>query len=253
MTEITPFTFPTTGQSVRTLSVDGEPWFVAADVAAALGHSDPTKAMAMVDDEDRLLYRRSEAPNFAEVFPDQRVQSVNIVNESGLFSLILRSNVPGAKAFKRWVTHEVLPSIRNTGAYSVAGTPVRIEMTINALAAFGLSEFEQLAAELLHQHVQRHTTAGGGNAHLAVQQGGDEHQRGTCDGRLVLIEEEDRAELVAAELGDQERGPEAMPLDGVRVGIGGGVGHDRPLGLVGTRKVRHQMSPPRCRHLLPPS
>jgi prophage antirepressor-like protein len=140
VTQIQPFTFPTTGQPVRTLLVDGEPWFVAADVCTVLGHSDTTKAMAMVDDEDRQLYRRSEAPNFAEVFPDQRVKSVNLVNESGLYSLILRSNVPGAKVFKRWVTREVLPSLRRTGAYSVVPTPVRIELTINALAELAHNE-----------------------------------------------------------------------------------------------------------------
>lgn len=120
MSEITPFTFPTTGQAVRTLLVDGEPWFVAADVCSILGHSDPTKAMAMVDEEDRVLYRRSDTPNFAEAFTDLRIQSVNLVNESGLYSLILRSNVAGARGFKRWVTHEVLPTIRRTGSYVVA-------------------------------------------------------------------------------------------------------------------------------------
>jgi prophage antirepressor-like protein len=118
VTEIQPFTFPITGEGVRTLLVDETPWFVATDVCAVLGHTNASMAMAMVDDDDRWTIRRSDALSFAYPFDDLRIQAVNLVNESGLFSLILRSNVTGAREFKRWVTSEVLPSIRKTGSYS---------------------------------------------------------------------------------------------------------------------------------------
>jgi anti-repressor protein len=119
-TEIQPFTFPTTGQPVRTVSIDGEPWFVAADVTEILGYANGRDAIIrLVDDEDRRDYRRSEAVGIPYPFGDLRIQSVNLVNESGLYSLIMRSSISGAREFKRWVTAEVLPSIRRAGSYSV--------------------------------------------------------------------------------------------------------------------------------------
>lgn len=94
---------------VRTVDVNGEPWLVGKDVAEALGYSDPNKALAMhVDDEDKLN--------------DKTALSLGqrggwLINESGLYSLVLGSKLPGAKRFKRWVTCEVLPSIRKNGGY----------------------------------------------------------------------------------------------------------------------------------------
>lgn len=140
MTEITPFTFPTTGQAVRTLIVDDSPWFVAADVCAALGHSNTSMALALVDEDDRWTLRRSDTLSFAYPFDDLRVQSVNLVNESGLYTLILRSNVTGAREFKRWVTAEVLPSIRKTGGYSATERPAPLQATINRLAELAHDE-----------------------------------------------------------------------------------------------------------------
>ncbi len=118
MSEIQVFT-PPVGGELRSLFLDDEPWFIAADVCEAVGHTNVTVALNMVDEEDKRSFRRSEALNFTYPIADQRVQSVNLVNESGMYSLILRSNVPGAKTFKRWVTHEVLPAIRKTGSYSI--------------------------------------------------------------------------------------------------------------------------------------
>lgn len=96
---------------VRTIEIDGEPWLVGTDVAVALGYADTNKAIAMhVDDEDKLN--------------DKTALSLGqrggwLINESGLYALVLSSKLPGAKRFRRWVTSEVLPSIRRTGGYAL--------------------------------------------------------------------------------------------------------------------------------------
>lgn len=110
MTEVQPFTFPDTGQSVRTVDVSGDPWFVAADVCQVLGLH-PGRAVARIDDDEKGV-RLTQTPG--------GMQSLVYVNEPGLYSLILGSRKPEAKAFKRWVTHEVLPEIRRTGSYQAA-------------------------------------------------------------------------------------------------------------------------------------
>lgn len=95
---------------VRMIIVDDTPYFVGKDVAEILGYSNTPKAIRdHVDEEDKLTERI--------VLSGQR-REVTIVNESGLYSLILKSKLPSAKKFKRWVTSEVLPSIRKTGSYS---------------------------------------------------------------------------------------------------------------------------------------
>src|SRR5574344_470761 len=97
--------------SVRTMEINGEPYFVGKDVAEILGYVDTNKAIAMhVDEEDKLN--------------DKTALSLGqrggwLINESGLYSLILSSKLPNAKKFKRWVTSEILPSIRKTGGYSI--------------------------------------------------------------------------------------------------------------------------------------
>ena len=110
MNEIKIFDNPEFGK-VRTMEINGEPYFVGKDVSEILGYSDTNKAIAMhVDDEDKLN--------------DKTASSLGqrggwLINESGLYSLILSSKLPKAKEFKRWVTSEVLPSIRKHGAYAV--------------------------------------------------------------------------------------------------------------------------------------
>lgn len=94
---------------VRTVLRDGQPWFVAADVCAVLGIGRPQDSVRYLDDDER-----GRCP----VDTPSGEQEVLIVNEPGLYSLILRSRKPEAKAFKRWITHEVLPAIRRTGTYS---------------------------------------------------------------------------------------------------------------------------------------
>ena len=108
MNDLTTFTNPEFGQ-VRTVEIDGIPWLVGKDVAVALGYKEPTKAVRdKVDPEDRGMSKMDTPSGEQEML---------IINESGLYSLILSSKMPKAKAFKRWVTSEVLPAIRKTGAY----------------------------------------------------------------------------------------------------------------------------------------
>ena len=111
MNEVRVFEHEAFGQ-IRTVTIDGEPWFVGKDVAAALGYSNASKAvMVHVDEEDKriLMLPNSHFGN--------TVGKCYVINESGLYSLILSSKLPGAKAFKRWITAEVLPTIRCTGGY----------------------------------------------------------------------------------------------------------------------------------------
>lgn len=95
--------------NIAAMDIDGEPWFVGKDVAAVLGYSNVRKAVPdHVDNEDKLRTKIRYAGQNREV---------TLINESGLYSLILSSKLPNAKKFKRWVTSEVLPAIRKTGGY----------------------------------------------------------------------------------------------------------------------------------------
>ena len=95
--------------SVRCMSIDNEPWFVGKDVATALGYSNSRKAIQdHVDEEDKGVTKRDTLGG---------KQNMTIINESGLYSLILHSKLPSAKKFKHWVTSTVLPSIRKNGGY----------------------------------------------------------------------------------------------------------------------------------------
>ncbi|HEL2243326.1 TPA: ORF6C domain-containing protein [Streptococcus suis] len=97
------------GQEVRTVTINNEPWFVGKDVADILGYQNPQKAIRdHVDFEDKLTEQIVQSGQNREMI---------IINESGLYSLILSSKLPQAKEFKRWVTSEVLPQIRQHGAY----------------------------------------------------------------------------------------------------------------------------------------
>jgi prophage antirepressor-like protein len=110
--------FTYSGNQVRTIIKDGEVWFVAKDVCNILNHSNHKMAVSRLDeDEVNKVYLTDSLG---------RRQQVTIVNEAGLYSLILTSNKPEAKAFKRWITHEVIPTIRKTGGY-VANEDMFIE------------------------------------------------------------------------------------------------------------------------------
>lgn len=108
MNELKIFSNPEFGQ-VRTVEMDGDAWLVGKDVAEALGYSDAFGALKKhVDEEDKLVCQIDSAG---------QKRDATVINESGLYSLVLSSRLPTAKKFRRWVTAEVLPSIRRTGGY----------------------------------------------------------------------------------------------------------------------------------------
>lgn len=111
MNEVTIFENPEFGK-IRTMLMDGEPYFVGKDVAGILGYAKPENAVATHVDEDDTLKQ-------GVIDGMGRTQKTTIINESGMYSLIPGSKLPTAKKFKRWVTSEVLPSIRKTGSYSI--------------------------------------------------------------------------------------------------------------------------------------
>lgn len=116
MNDLAIFENPEFGH-IRGLKIEGEPWFVGKDIAEALGYADTAAALKKhVDDEDKKLFKADDLPTLKT-----SNYGAYLINESGLYSLMLKSKLPGAKKFKRWVTSEVLPSIRKTGAYSVPG------------------------------------------------------------------------------------------------------------------------------------
>lgn len=122
MNDLQLFNNPEFG-AVRAVEVDGEPWFVGKDVAQALGYNDTDQALRKhVDDEDKLTRRFDWSG---------QGRSMTTINESGLYSLVLSSKLPGAKKFKRWVTAEVLPTIRKTGGYQL---PKDFPSALRALA-----------------------------------------------------------------------------------------------------------------------
>lgn len=116
MNEIQTFDFD--GSGIRTLTIDDEPYFVGKDVAQVLGYKDTTNAMkAHVDLEDSRGW---------QITTPSGIQTMKVINESGLYSLILGSKLPEAKRFKRWVTSEVLPALRKHGVYANAQTAEKL-------------------------------------------------------------------------------------------------------------------------------
>lgn len=108
MSELKIFTYQE--NQVRTIQKDGEPWFVLKDVCRVLDLSTPSRVAERLDDDEKGM---------SQIHTPGGPQETIIVNESGLYTVILRSDKPEAKPFRRWVTHEVLPSIRRTGTYSI--------------------------------------------------------------------------------------------------------------------------------------
>lgn len=106
-------------REIRTVEIEGEPWLVGRDVATILGYAKPQNAISMHVDKDDAL--KQGIPT------NGGIQHMTLINESGFYSLVLGSKLPNAKEFKRWVTKEVLPSVRKHGAYM---TPETIEKTL---------------------------------------------------------------------------------------------------------------------------
>ena len=126
MNNIQIFNNPEFGK-IRTLEKDGEPWFVSKDVAEALGYERADNAVrSHVDDDDKLMHQISASG---------QNRNMTIINESGLYSLVLSSKLPTAKKFKRWVTSEVIPSIRRHGVYAVDELLNDPDMAIKAFTA----------------------------------------------------------------------------------------------------------------------
>lgn len=142
MNEIKIFENTQFGQ-IRVIERDGAPWFVGKDVAEILGYADTYGAlMKHVDEEDKQNCQNDsfESP-----------RGMTIINESGLYSLVLRSNLPAAKQFKRWVTSEVLPAIRKSGGYIKADasmTPEEIMARAHVIAEDTIRRLEQKNREL---------------------------------------------------------------------------------------------------------
>ena len=145
--------FADKGFKLRVIIRLGNPWFVAPDACGCLALSNVSEALADLDDDDKLKLTKDELDTLIsnegiKCSVDSRVQSLNLVSESGLYDLIMQSRKPEAKAFKRWVTHEVLPSIRKTGRYSVAQTTLAIPKTLpEALRAYADEVERREAAE----------------------------------------------------------------------------------------------------------
>ncbi|WP_400194663.1 phage antirepressor [Lysinibacillus telephonicus] len=144
MNQLQNFVFD--NQRVRVLQINNEPWFVGRDVALILGYSKPQNAITTHVDEDDAL-KRGITDSLG------RTQETTIINESGLYSLILSSKLASAKHFKRWVTTEVLPAIRKHGAYMTPDTIEKVLLnpdTIIQLATNLKEEQEKRrAAELI--------------------------------------------------------------------------------------------------------
>lgn len=106
--------------AVRTVTLDNEPWFVGKDVAEKLGYSNINKAIQMhVDDEDKEILDFKSFSHFGNtLWKENDYSNKTVINESGLYSLILLSKLPKAKEFKHWVTSEVLPALRKNGSYN---------------------------------------------------------------------------------------------------------------------------------------
>ena len=125
MNELQLFNFE--GNKLRSLLIDEVPYFVAKDATRVLGYQDYGDALKKhVDEEDKISKIVNESQilqNAENVNDSQRMVNVDLINESGLYSLILSSKMPNAKKFKHWVTSEVLPAIRKTGGYQVPKTP----------------------------------------------------------------------------------------------------------------------------------
>ena len=113
--------FADKGFKIRVIMSLGDPWFVAKDACDCLAIADASQACQNLDDDEKQVVTREFD---SLLFRESKAQSMTLISESGLYTLVMRSNKPEAKVFRKWVTSEVLPSIRKTGSYSVTQTQV---------------------------------------------------------------------------------------------------------------------------------
>ena len=125
--------------AIRTVEINGEPWFVAADVCRALDIQNHKDAIKRLDEDERM--------GVALTDPHGREQETNCVNEPGLYSLVLGSRKPEARAFKRWVTHEVIPSIRKNGMYAIDALLENPDLLIEAAPKLKAERQRRMQAE----------------------------------------------------------------------------------------------------------
>jgi anti-repressor protein len=134
------FTDPDRGWQVRTVLVEGDPWFVAADVCAALGHTNGRRAVAQHVDEIDKGVTDCDTPGGR--------QRLTTVNEAGLWSLVFGSHLPAAREFRRWVTSVVLPEIRRTGSFNAAAAPAfEVPTTYVGALELALAQARQLETQ----------------------------------------------------------------------------------------------------------
>ena len=133
--------FNNNGFSVRSLLVEGEPWFVAKDVCKALGLSNVTETLKRVDLDDLSSVKLNSGG---------QLRNMKVINESGMYQIIFMSNKPQAKKFKKWVTSEVLPSIRKTGSYSLQKGSADINYALQELKTTLQLQIKQEFKEIDH-------------------------------------------------------------------------------------------------------
>lgn len=132
---------------IRTLTIDGEPWFVAADVCRALEIGNPSMAVERLDEDEKGI---------STIDTLGGKQRMTIINEPGLYSLVLSSRKPEAKAFRRWITHEVIPTIRKYGGYMTKSLLEQVLENPNLIYEFARRMLaEQQKNERLRQELER--------------------------------------------------------------------------------------------------
>jgi prophage antirepressor-like protein len=124
MSNLSRFEF--NSSEVRVLTIDGEPWFVAKDICAILNIDNASQALGRLDEDEKRVLTRESDEAFIYLTENADTARLSAVSESGMYALALSSRKPEAKPFRKWVTSEVLPSIRKTGSYSVAKTPAEM-------------------------------------------------------------------------------------------------------------------------------
>ena len=140
------YTFNETDISIRIQNIDGNPWFVAKDLCDALELNDVRRAVEPLDDDEKLT---------GEILQSGQRRLMWLVNESGMYALVIRSNKPEAKKFRKWVTNEVLPRIRRTGSYTVQPAAKRGRKTRGELVNADILNLLWLIGESLNHGDQK--------------------------------------------------------------------------------------------------